>query len=194
MPVLADVPTLVRGLILQGIRKQMSPAERVHFVPILQDAAEWKKVVQFAAPESADGRVWYLDLIRVRLEPLPQQPGWRDSSWVTSTSSSRVGIFDRDGGFWHADEYGGIWRFLSQEQLPRLKLNGSGPSIETFNAKQGLSSNSASCVLEDSEGNVWVGTDSGLDRFRHRNLSWYSVVPGPHLFSLVAGDDGHATR
>jgi ligand-binding sensor domain-containing protein len=141
--------------------------------------------------ESADGRVWYLDLIRVRLEPLPQQPGWRDSSWVTSTSSFRVGIFDRDGGFWHADEYGGIWRFLSQEQLPRLKLNGSGPSIETFNAKQGLSSNSASCVLEDSEGNVWVGTDSGLDRFRHRNLSWYSVVPGPHLFSLVAGDDGN---
>jgi hypothetical protein len=53
MPVLADVPILVRGFILQGIRKQMSPAERMHFVPILQDAAGWKKVVQFAAPDDA---------------------------------------------------------------------------------------------------------------------------------------------
>jgi hypothetical protein len=53
MPVLADVPPLVRGLILQGIRKQMSPAERMNFVPILQEAAEWKKVVQFAAADNA---------------------------------------------------------------------------------------------------------------------------------------------
>jgi hypothetical protein len=56
--VLADagvsyLPTLVRGLILEGIRKKMSPSERVHFVPILQDAAGWKKVVQFAATEDA---------------------------------------------------------------------------------------------------------------------------------------------
>jgi signal transduction histidine kinase/ligand-binding sensor domain-containing protein len=141
--------------------------------------------------ESADGTVWYLDLIRERLEPLPQQLGWRDSSWLTRTSSSRMGIFDRDGGFWHTDEYGRIWRFLSQEQLPRLKLNGSGPSVETFNAKQGLTGNGTYCVLEDREGNVWVGTDNGLDRFRHRNLSWYSVLPGPQTFSLVAGENGN---
>jgi signal transduction histidine kinase/ligand-binding sensor domain-containing protein len=143
--------------------------------------------------ESADGTVWYLDLIRERLEPLPHQSGWRDSSWRTRTSSSSMGIFDRDGCFWHTDENGGggIWRFLSQEQLPRLKLNGSGPSSETFNAKQGLTGNSTYCVLEDREGNIWVGTDSGIDRFRHRNLSWYSVLPGPHLFSLVAGENGN---
>jgi hypothetical protein len=53
MPVLADVPTLMRGLIFEGIRKKMSPAERVHFIPILQDAAGWKKVVQFAATDDA---------------------------------------------------------------------------------------------------------------------------------------------
>jgi hypothetical protein len=35
------------------MRKQMSPAERVHLVPILQDAAGWKKVEQFAAPDDA---------------------------------------------------------------------------------------------------------------------------------------------
>jgi hypothetical protein len=31
----------------------MSPAERMDFDPILQDADEWKKVVQFAAPDDA---------------------------------------------------------------------------------------------------------------------------------------------
>ena len=61
-------------------------------------------------------------------------------------SSSSAGIFDRDRGFWHTDEYEGIKRFLSQEQLPRLKLNGFGPSIETFNAKQGLTANSATAA------------------------------------------------
>jgi signal transduction histidine kinase/ligand-binding sensor domain-containing protein len=145
-----------------------------------------------AFAESADGTAWYLDSIRERLEPLPQQLGWRDSSWLTRTSSSSAGIFDRDGGFWRTSFDGaGISRFLSQEQLPRLKLNGFGPSIETFNAKQGLTSNSTYCVLEDREGNIWVGTDNGIDRFRHRNLSWYSVLPGSDYFSLVAGENGN---
>jgi ligand-binding sensor domain-containing protein len=149
------------------------------------------RVATFA--ESADGRVWYLDSVRERLASLPQQSGWRDSSWLTRTSSSKIGIFDRDGGFWRTDENGskGIWRFASQGQPPRLKLNGFGPSIEKFNAKQGLTGNSTFCVLEDREGNIWVGTDSGIDRFRHRNLSWYSVLPGPHTFSLVAGENGN---
>jgi len=145
-----------------------------------------------AFAESADGTVWYLDSIRERLEPLPQQLGWRDSSWLTRTSSSSMGIFDSDGGFWRTSVDGGrISRFLSQEQLPRLKLNGFGPSIETFNAKQGLTSDSTYCVLEDREGNIWVGTDNGIDRFRHRNLSWYSVLPGSDYFSLVAGENGN---
>src|ERR1700731_3508883 len=48
------------------------------------------RVATFA--ESADGRVW-----------------------LTRTSSSKIGIFDRDGGFWQTDENGskGIWRFAS---------------------------------------------------------------------------------
>lgn len=145
-----------------------------------------------AFAESADGTVWYLDQNRERLQPIPQPSGQRDSSWLRRTSSSRVGIFDRDGGFWYTSENGGrIWRFVSQEQLPRLKLDGSGPSIETLDAKQGLTSNNAYGVLEDREGNIWIATDSGIDRFRHRNLSWYPVVPGPHVFSLVAGEDGN---
>lgn len=145
-----------------------------------------------AFAESADGTVWYLDQNYEHLQPIPQPLGQRDSSWNTRTSSSRVGIFDRDGGFWYTSENGGrIWRFVSQEQLPRLKLNGFGPSIETFDAKQGLTSNSTYGVLEDREGNIWIATDSGIDRFRHRNLSWYSVLPGPHIFSLVAGEDSN---
>ncbi len=145
-----------------------------------------------AFAESADGTVWYLDQNRERLEPLPQPSGRRDPSRLSRTSSSRAGIFDRDGGFWYTSENGGrIWRFVSPEQLPRLKLDGFGPSIETFDTKQGLTSNSTYGVLEDREGNIWIATDSGLDRFRHRNLSWYPVVPGPHVISLVSGEDGN---
>ncbi len=145
-----------------------------------------------AFAESADGTVWYLDQNRERLLPIPQPTAHRRPSWLQSTSSSHVGIFDRDGGFWYTSENGGrIWRFVSQQQLPHLKLDGSGPSIETFDTKQGLTSDSTYGVLEDHEGNIWIATDSGIDRFRHRNLSWYSVVPGPHVFSLVPGEDGN---
>jgi ligand-binding sensor domain-containing protein len=43
-------------------------------------------------------------------------------------------------------------------------------------------------ILEDREGNIWVGTDGGLDRFRYRNLTWFPLRGGP--FCLVTGPDG----
>ncbi len=51
--VLADVPSLLRGVILKGIRNQMALAERAHFIPILQDAAKWRDATHYASPDEA---------------------------------------------------------------------------------------------------------------------------------------------
>ena len=42
----------------------------------------------------------------------------------------------------------------------------SDQDLETFTRADGLSGDEVQCILEDREGNIWVGTDQGLDRFR----------------------------
>ncbi len=51
--VLADVPGFIRGTVVNGIRNKMPEAERVHFVPILQDASQWKSAADYASPDDA---------------------------------------------------------------------------------------------------------------------------------------------
>ena len=53
MPVLEDVPSLLRGFVLQGIRKHLAPADRAHFIPIFQNSTLWKRVVHFSAADDA---------------------------------------------------------------------------------------------------------------------------------------------
>ena len=68
---------------------------------------------------------------------------------------------DKAGNLWFASE-GGLWRF-------------DGKSFTRFTTKDGLSSNSAFCVLEDRAGNIWVGTrKTGLCRFDGKTFTNFS--------------------
>ena len=51
VPVLAGAPSFVRPMILSGMRKGVPPTERGRFVPIYDHEAEWKKLVNFSAPD-----------------------------------------------------------------------------------------------------------------------------------------------
>jgi hypothetical protein len=53
LPVLADVPRLVRGMVISGIKKGVPENRRDHFVPILQHEAELKKFVRYREPDDA---------------------------------------------------------------------------------------------------------------------------------------------
>lgn len=67
-------------------------------------------------------------------------------------------LFDRDGSLWGTIQAGGVFR---------VRAPASGTSREeVHSAENGLSSNLAGPILEDREGNIWVGTSIGLDRFR----------------------------
>ena len=46
-----------------------------------------------------------------------------------------------------------------------------GPLIERANLRTGLSSDSVQSVLEDRDGNIWVGTTGGLHRLQERALT-----------------------
>ena len=53
LPVLEDVPRLIRGMVVSGIRKGVPENLRDHFVPILQGEAELKKAVNYREPDDA---------------------------------------------------------------------------------------------------------------------------------------------
>ncbi|MCU1238268.1 MAG: Adenylate cyclase, partial [Candidatus Solibacter sp.] len=70
------------------------------------------------------------------------------------------------------------------------RISEKDPLVEKYSGKDGLSDGAVFCLLEDREGNVWVGTAAGLDRFRNRNLRWTELQSGGFGATLVAADDG----
>ena len=98
-------------------------------------------------------------------------------------SSVKAATFDRDRSLWVGGNELTRIAVPTERSLSRFK-----EPRDSFSVAQGLSNESVEAILEDQEGNVWVGTDGGLDRFRNRNVDWFPLPGGP--FSLVAGSDG----
>ena len=133
-----------------------------------------------------DGRLWLWYLDRVarlpeRLAAPPRPRGW----W--STSYSYDALFDRDGNLWEA----------GCDSLCRV-----GPralaSIDTWHRGAGhaertpatLLSGNAMTLFEDREGNVWVGTRRGVDRFRQDRVVPLGLPPGYSYATLALDDAG----
>ena len=53
LPVLEDVPRIIRGIVISGIKKGVPENQRDHFVPILQGENELKKAVHYSEPDDA---------------------------------------------------------------------------------------------------------------------------------------------
>jgi hypothetical protein len=51
VPVLAGAPSFVRPMIVKGMRKGVPTGEQPRFVPVYDHEAEWKKLVNFSAPD-----------------------------------------------------------------------------------------------------------------------------------------------
>ena len=53
IPVLAGAPSLVRPMIVHGMRKDVPAQDLAHFVPLYSEESQWKKAVNFSAPDDA---------------------------------------------------------------------------------------------------------------------------------------------
>jgi signal transduction histidine kinase/ligand-binding sensor domain-containing protein len=91
------------------------------------------------------------------------------------------GLFvDRDRSMWTTTSNDGIYRV-------------SGGRVERFGAADGLSSNAATGFFEDREGNLWVATTKGLDRFRDARVVTFSTAEGlaaDFASAVLASHDG----
>lgn len=123
--------------------------------------------------ESPSGEIWLSDrrggtraVARAGGAPLhaPTPPALR-------ALVARRMSFARDGSLWLSltDARGAARVVLDAAQAPML---------ERFRRADGLASDYTAPVLEDKEGNVWIGSNLGINRYRHRNVMALPVQPG----------------
>jgi signal transduction histidine kinase/ligand-binding sensor domain-containing protein len=99
-------------------------------------------------------------------------------------------LFDDAGSLWIASLGDGVGRIRFTERLSDLGAQQFQAAAEVFAEKDGLSSNFVLPVLEDREGNIWVGTGAGLDRFQESNAIPTALPPGSNDMILIPGDHG----
>jgi signal transduction histidine kinase/streptogramin lyase len=113
--------------------------------------------------ESSTGTVW-LDagdyLVPVAQNPPPRKP---------SSSSSYAGpVFDHDGALW--DSLNGLRRIAHPEHPAMGSAIHLKDIADAYTDVDGLTARVVLALLADREGNVWVGTIQGLDRFSEPTL------------------------
>lgn len=97
-------------------------------------------------------------------------------------------LLDREGNLWIATRYDGVRRLT----MPSASIESGGPETESFTGRDGLSSDVTNQVLEDREGNIWVGTEGGLDKFRPATLIAEPALASPAAYGdkLLDASDG----
>lgn len=118
---------------------------------------------------SQDGRVWISDGTSVRQLPAPPG-GWRPRSATGVHASSFQSLFDRDGNFWTGNCPVGLCRTYPASWQGREGGFPARAGDERLDQPWQMSSLNVHAMMEDREGNLWVGTVAGLERFRHNKL------------------------
>ena len=146
-----------------------------------------EEVWQFA--EAPNGKLWMAETSR-SVRPVPLGRGGQPSDNAEIKVGSAGILFDREGALWITTVGDGLRRAPAPEQLGGEKIGEFSDRIESFTTKDGLSDDQVIPILEDREGNIWVATNSGLDRFRQGNLVPLNLQVRSLDTVLAAGDAG----
>lgn len=161
-------------------------------------AARFERVVSDPGAEmrilpDREGRVWVLahGALRPLTGPGGRLPVTAPTAVYKADVSSRRGqaLFDHDGNLWIARRKDGI-EWLRKPSA--TSGGGTPPSIE-FRTADGLTSDAIYSIFEDREGNIWVGTTLGLDRFRNADIVDERVLRDTAAYGdlLFANSAGH---
>jgi signal transduction histidine kinase/ligand-binding sensor domain-containing protein len=110
-------------------------------------------------PLALDGSLWFVD--DDAFAPIaPPAPGSR----LPLHQAARA-FFSRNGDFWISARDTGVQRVTRALQSGAARTRANRPE-EIFGPLDGLTSTSLGAILEDREGDIWIGTNNGLDRFK----------------------------
>ncbi|MCX8478016.1 MAG: triple tyrosine motif-containing protein [Sphingomonas sp.] len=134
------------------------------------------------------GRLWLSDRsgVRVLLDRNGKPPAARNLLPVVPEGSFRGMLFDRHGGIWGTTGEQGLY-YLSVDDPTRRSPD---DRLWRFGNKQGLTSDLAYTQFIDAEGSVWIGTASGLDRFRPVNAWPERAIPTQDGVIMAGSTDG----
>jgi signal transduction histidine kinase/ligand-binding sensor domain-containing protein/DNA-binding response OmpR family regulator len=106
----------------------------------------------------------------------PDNPNSLANNWITAIHEDKL------GSIWIATQYGGISRLKPEDREKMKFTNYSHIAADTTS----LSSNSVFAIFEESEemgGNLWFGTNKGLNRFNRQDQSFTSYTRKSGLLS-----------
>jgi signal transduction histidine kinase/streptogramin lyase len=126
------------------------------------------------------GAVWVADYLR----------GYRRITVDGLPVSSPVGNQREYGYRMTHDRRGQMWVATQGTGLVRIgQTNAQGVDTERFTTQNGLAHNVIGALLEDREGNIWVGTTAGLSRLSEASFK-SELTSGRLITSLAATADG----
>jgi signal transduction histidine kinase/ligand-binding sensor domain-containing protein len=133
-----------------------------------------------------DGNIWAagpggLQVIEV-VDGRPKTA--RQISRVSMTEA----VFDRDGALWGASEKG-----LFHVVRPAALLAEKGAEMifrDVLGPEHGLSSNDVTAKFEDRQGNVWIGTAAGLERYSNTRFVRIRLPGQESSPSMAAAENG----
>ncbi len=135
--------------------------------------------------ETADGAVWMSQLSGpVR----PVRPPFSEELTAPMAGSLKA-LFDDQGSLWAPTLEHGLWRAPHPERFDTWEAAELKALTENYTRANGLTSDYAETIFQDTEGDIWVGTNAGLDRFRQSAATAVSLPSNPYM-SLAPGDEG----
>ncbi|WP_167235375.1 sensor histidine kinase [Massilia genomosp. 1] len=143
-------------------------------------AVDW--VGQIA--QARDGAIWLTERYSGKIHRVLLFDGHLTTGTLAIDTPAIGLLFDRGGGLWISTTGNGV------QYVDNPRGIGAINTRTTFSARDGLSSDFIWKMLEDGDGNLWVGSNGGLDRFRQRALTPAGFPAGSLNFALVAANDG----
>ena len=142
---------------------------------------------------SQDGQVWTVDQHGLARTPLtsngfqyPQTNGDLSSGGSTGRRSL---LFDHHDDLWGDTAEGGVFRI----SRPESRENGIAvnENAQWFSSADGLTSNAVNAMIEDREGNIWIATQTGLDRLSRANVTFERRTSSKSSRSLILRSDNN---
>jgi signal transduction histidine kinase/ligand-binding sensor domain-containing protein len=98
-------------------------------------------------------------------------------------------VEDREGTVWITNTQRGVM-LVSHDALRRAEAMHTAPVTELVNRQGGLTGSFAWRMWLDREGNLWVGTENGIDRFRRSAFTSMTLPDGLHEISAAVNAEG----
>lgn len=150
--------------------------------------------------DGSAGPIFLLEKRGIRIVDRLQDYERLSHPWIARQRGPVSGsmLVDRFGALWYDDDRS-LNRIADPARAAALPGQYHAAGAESFGTAQGLSGRTIHCMFEDGDGNIWVGTNAGIDRFRATNIvqmkgaieSWAGLAPAPG--TGVVASDGERT-